>query len=128
VRAVPVEARRLLVIDGASQLWKAQHGELDAHGAIVWYEPPGDSTDAAVAKVVEELKAAGAVKVVVLPHAAVDSELPREQVEQAAAAFSGGAAQARKVALELIEAARVDAGVKLGAAALVDRYLSEVGL
>jgi hypothetical protein len=124
-----VDATRLIVIDDASrQTTKVPPAGRDVHGAIVWYEPLADATDAEVAKVVNQLREAGALKVVVLPRVTADQELPQQQVEQAAAAFSGGAAQARAVAAELIVAAQVDAETARAAGELVERYLVEAGL
>jgi hypothetical protein len=136
VTAVLVESRPLLVLDGAhfdELVRKARAGDLeqvrhDVTGGIVWVQPYAATLQPLVDAGVAALHEAGAIRVVVLPRETGDRELPKEQVEQAAAAFVGGAGQVRAVVAELLRDAKVDDATRERASELVDQYLTEQGL
>ncbi len=136
VRVVPVQTRPLLVIDGAhfdALLGKIKADDLeqvrqDVTGGIVWVEPYAATLQPSVDAGVAKLKQLGAARVVVLPPADANRELPQAVVEQATRAFVSAPAMVREVAAELLMGANAPEHVRTRAVELVDEYLTGAGL
>ena len=126
----------MLVIDGAhfdELVRKAVAGDIgqlhkDVEGAIVWVEPYAATLQPVVDSGVDFLRRAGAVRVVVLPRATADEQLPAEQVRQAAEAFATGPALVRQVAEDLAMALSIPDWQKARALEVVSKRLDGVGL
>lgn len=120
VRAVEVATRELVVLGPDKFEVYGDYGE--AERAIVWFEPPASASQEAVVAYRQRLLGAGALRVVVLPAAKPDEDVPTEPLARLGVAGE----TARAAALALVE--EVEEEIRPEVRELVEGALARAGL